>query len=390
MHRIYGTLAATAILGLGLGLSACSSDKVAGGGPSGTEAGNAITAQILTADAKPAGLARVKIIESESIDGTKDAYTAEADENGNVTIEGISKGNYVLEASLDGKAVQVNVDIDGTEALKIDSLRLGNTAKVSGKVDDGSNGIVKVRGMDHSAAVVNGLFDMDSLPAGPLSLVFVPAEKGDTTSSYLKADEGSKEKTSTFASENVYLLLDDFQDSNYQNRFMPAHVYDGGWWYYSINSNGTPLYRTESGQPTLVNEDGNIYIRAGSADGRIGWPTVGVELGKSDKRLCNDISSVDSIAFKFRGTGRITFALIDETMEGDNLRMVVEKDYAIPADWTRLSVPLQENVAKGSSLTCVNQIVWKLVPEASDTLIDLQLDDIQLIGGDRLSIWDRK
>ena len=41
-------------LSMGLGLSACGETKTAGGGPSGTEAGNAITAQILTADKSPA------------------------------------------------------------------------------------------------------------------------------------------------------------------------------------------------------------------------------------------------------------------------------------------------------------------------------------------------
>ena len=42
-------------------LSACSdSDKTAGGGPSGTEAGNAITAQITVAG-QPAAFARVKL-----------------------------------------------------------------------------------------------------------------------------------------------------------------------------------------------------------------------------------------------------------------------------------------------------------------------------------------
>ena len=62
-------------------LSACSdSDKTAGGGPSGTEAGNAITAQITVAG-QPAAFARVKLSESESLDASESEF-AEADSNG--------------------------------------------------------------------------------------------------------------------------------------------------------------------------------------------------------------------------------------------------------------------------------------------------------------------
>ena len=45
-------------LSFGLGLSACGETKTAGGGPSGSEAGNAITAEILTADKTPAASRR--------------------------------------------------------------------------------------------------------------------------------------------------------------------------------------------------------------------------------------------------------------------------------------------------------------------------------------------
>ena len=88
--------AATSFLALsfGLGLSACSETKTAGGGPSGTEAGNAITAQILTAEKSPAALAKVRLMDSEAL-GDEKAYSAEADKNGNVTIEGVEDGRNI-------------------------------------------------------------------------------------------------------------------------------------------------------------------------------------------------------------------------------------------------------------------------------------------------------
>ena len=60
-------LAAFALIGCS------SSTETAGGGPSGTEAGNAITAQIMVAG-KPAAYARVKLTESESLDASKTEF----------------------------------------------------------------------------------------------------------------------------------------------------------------------------------------------------------------------------------------------------------------------------------------------------------------------------
>lgn len=404
VRKSYRTLTAVSVLGLGLGLSACSEDtKTAGGGPSGTEAGNAITAQILTADAKPAVQARVKIIDSESIEGSNGAYTAVADENGKVTIENVASGNYTLEASLEGTALQVNIDvISGNEDFG--SAKLGKTATVSGKVD-GSSGTIKVRGMDHSAPVVDGSFNMDSLPAGPLSLVFVPDQSGDTTSAYVKAGEGSKIEAASFANESVYLLLDDFQDSNYQNRFMPAHVYDGGWWYFDYDSISVDAVVNFKGHlPVLENDEGNISAHVAAKLGEFyiddngvehwPWAVVGVELGKSDKKLCNDISSVDSIAFMTKGSGNIIFTLLDESKEGSS--EILTYEFSAPPEWTRYSLPLKELVFPGHTLSCVNQLAWKLaspsVPPTVDEpspAIDFWIDDIQLIGGDRQSIWEK-
>ena len=83
-------LALVAPIAIGVTLCACGGSEVAGGGPSGTEAGNAITAQIFIANA-PAANARVKLVEQNSLDGQ--GYTATADSNGFVSIEHVAVGN---------------------------------------------------------------------------------------------------------------------------------------------------------------------------------------------------------------------------------------------------------------------------------------------------------
>ena len=130
-------------LSFGLGLSACGDTKTAGGGPSGTEAGNAITAQILTADKTPAALARVRLMDSEGLDSEK-AYSAETDKNGNVTIEGVADGDYTLEAKLDGEALQKLVSVSGAN-VDLEKAQLKKMAAVSGVVGDSVNGVVRVR-----------------------------------------------------------------------------------------------------------------------------------------------------------------------------------------------------------------------------------------------------
>lgn len=379
-------------------LSACSdTDKTAGGGPSGTDAGNAIMAQ-LTVDGQPAAFARVKLSESESLDAADNEFT-KADKNGKVVFENVAEGTYTLEARLDGKALQKEVSVEGSD-VDLGKEALEETVSIAGSVGDGAEGTVKVRGMAHSAKVKDGKFSMDSLPAGPISLVFIPNKKGaDTSSTYMKVIAGESSTASTFAEESRALLLDDFQDSNYQNRFMPARTYDGGWWYFDYNEETVTPKFTDNGSThrfTLESEDGNIVahvaatfgeaVKDSSGETQWPWATVGIELGKSDKSLCNDISSVDSIAFRTKGEGAIVFGLIDETQSS---QIIAQSEFTLGDKWERISIPLADILDPQFSYTCVNQLVWSFKPNNEEKAVNFWLDDIELTGGKRLSIWKR-
>ncbi|WP_290729427.1 hypothetical protein [Fibrobacter sp. UBA3629] len=379
-------------------LSACSNtDKTAGGGPSGTDAGNAIMAQ-LTVNGQPAAFARVKLSESESLDAADNEFT-KADKNGKVVFENVAEGTYTLEARLDGKALQKEVSVEGSD-VDLGKEALEETVSIAGSVGDGAEGTVKVRGMAHSAKVKDGKFSMDSLPAGPISLVFIPNKKGaDTSSTYMKVIAGESSTASTFAEESRALLLDDFQDSNYQNRFMPARTYDGGWWYFDYNEETVTPKFTDNGSShrfSLESEDGNIVahvaatfgeaVKDSSGETQWPWATVGIELGKSDKSLCNDISSVDSIAFRTKGEGAIVFGLIDETQSS---QIIAQSEFTLGDKWERISIPLADILDPQFSYTCVNQLVWSFKPNNEEKTVNFWLDDIELTGGKRLSIWKR-
>lgn len=384
---------------LGISLNACSDSKVAGGGPSGTEAGNAITAQII-ASGTPAAQVTVRLTESESIDSDS-VRTATTDSKGKVSFENVSDGEYILEATMGDKALQKEVVVEG-EDVDLGKGNLEKTVSVSGSVQEKS-GKVKVRGMAHEAEVVDGKFTLDSLPAGPLSLVFIPDDKkNDTSCTYMKVIAGESSTASTFAEESRALLLDDFQDSNYQNRFMPAHTYDGGWWYFDYSAeNVTAEHITDDGEHRFAletDEDGNIAahvvaifgetVKDSSGEKIWPWATVGIELGKSNKALCNDISSVDTVAFKAKGEGAIEFSIIDETQKNGN-QNIAKFEFTLDENWDRISVPLKEILDPQFSYTCVNQIVWSFKPNNEEKKVEFWLDDIKLTGGKRLSIWKR-
>lgn len=416
MSKSYRTLAVTAVLGFGLGLSACSDDKVAGGGPSGTEAGNAITAQILTADKTPAARAKVKLVESASLEGSKDAYTAETDKNGQVVVEGVASGSYILEASLEGKAIQTKVKVSDA-GVDLGTVNLADMATINGFLGYIDEGTIKVRGLDHSAKVVNGEFVLDSLPAGHFDLVYIPNEKAkDTTSTYLKIDAGKESSTSTFANERQALLLDDFEDGNNQHRFGPKYFgpSDGGWWFQSHHSNviidaGTKivvakgdtseyLKMYDDGEQRLLHVTFNFdTLRDTNTDDKgallvYPWANVGVGIGSNDKSICYDLSSVDSISFKVRGTGSYYFIIEDEThkkpTDGNGSITVENKSYGfkeLSDEWETVTVATADIVdeTKGS-LSCVTILTWQFT-----NTVDFWMDDVKLIGGDRQSIWEK-
>ena len=113
-----------------------------------------------------------------------------------------------------------------------------------------------------------------------------------------------------------------------------------------------------------------------------------MELGKSDKALCNDISSVDTIAFRAKGVGAIVFGLIDES-QGNGGQRIAQYEFTLSEKWERTLVPLKDILNPEYSYTCVNQLVWNFKPTNDENTVDIWLDDVELIGGKRLSIWKR-
>lgn len=380
-RSVFKALSTSVLFGVAASFVACSdsNNEVAGGGPSGTEAGNAITAQIMQTGA-PAALARVKLIESESLDGAENAYTANADSNGFVTLENVDKGKYTMEASLDGFAMQVDVNYEG-DATDLGKQNLEKSVYMEKTLTDlgckkcgEANGTIKFRGLDHSAKVVDGKFVVENLPAGELDFVFIPAkgESVDSVSFSVNANPGDSlvfvpsapvEEPKDSAETMASLVIDDFEDGDNLHALAAGYgqtMEGSGMWSLSIGDNmmgnGPISVEPKISEETAANpflaiiekDNGNsqIHFKLDFPDAEYQayppvvdstkpwaanptylfmdssswvsqwWVCLSVKVGKAG--VAYDFSNVDSIAFDAWGNGSAMFELANEAKASDS------------------------------------------------------------------------
>jgi hypothetical protein len=416
-------------IAIGFSLCACGSENVAGGGPSGTEAGNAITAQILIADA-PAANARVKLVEQASLDGQ--GYIATANENGVVTIENVAVGNYTLEASFNESAIQLPVSVQNlNDTVALGKQTLQRAVYVGGSIENfitGSTsdkfknmtGYVKFRGLDHAAIVTNGKFEVFGLPAGKLDMVILPSgTKHDTVDVAFKAAAGDslttlKPKTQPpqdttkkdTVQKNMTLLIEDFEDGDNHNLLAPEYTSGGfgGSWALSFNPsyvffNITPELTPQTAfNPFLavIQDDGNggkeVYFEAGFPDTSVykqQYLCFGMNIGNLGWSY--DLSSVDSIAFDAWGKGSGEIQISDEN------RKVQNTSSAVPV-YTAGKYPIELTEKKKRYKIAFADILPKEEDRKSvSTLaivfhadVELHFDNLEFIGKDLMDIWKTK
>jgi len=416
-------------IAIGFSLCACGSENVAGGGPSGTEAGNAITAQIVIADA-PAANARVKLVEQTSLDGQ--GYIATANENGVVTIENVAVGNYTLEASFNESAIQLPVSVQNlNDTVALGKQTLQRAVYVGGSIENfitGSTsdkfknmtGYVKFRGLDHAAIVTNGKFEVFGLPAGKLDMVILPSgTKHDTLDVAFKAAAGDslttlKPKTQPpqdttkkdTVQKNMTLLIEDFEDGDNHNLLAPEYTSGGfgGSWALSSNPNFMffnilpELTPQTAFNPFLavIQDDGNggkeVHFEAGFPDTSVykqQYLCLGMYIGNLGWSY--DLSSVDSIAFDAWGKGSGEIQISDEN------RKVQNTSSAIPV-YTAGKYPIELTKNKKRYKIAFADILPNEEDRKSvSTLaivfhadVELHFDNLEFIGKDLMDIWKTK
>lgn len=409
-------------IAIGFSLCACGSENVAGGGPSGTEAGNAITAQILIANA-PAANARVKLVEHNSLNGIEGGYTATANDSGFVTIEKVPVGNYTMEATLNESAVQWPVDIKDTiNDVNLGAHSLQKSVYIGGSIANfvadsisenfkNMTGVLKFRGLDHSATIKDGKFEVKGLPAGKLNLVFIPESAADTVYVPVATNAGDsittlKPTPQDSTPKNERLLIDDFEDGD-NLHLLSNSLFIGNWALHSATLlNPTipepdkilidPEYdpTTFNGHPFLLilqkSEDGGKEVHVSfdfpDSSNSLLWAFIRVDIGTSKGTY--DFSSVDSIAFDAWGSGNAEIQIVDESRiditTGYGLT-IGKYPITLPEKKTKLQFAFADLVPKEEDRKRVSSINIVFHDDA-----ELHFDNLEFIGKDLLNIWKTK
>ena len=151
-----------------LALAACGG-SLAGG--SGTETGNALTVLARTASGTPAAGAIVEAWPAEQIpaaQGTIPTSRDTTDATGTAKLE-LSAGSWSVLVHQGATAFRLRTQAEGEV---IDTLR--SMARLSGTIQGGGGARIALVGLGRSVLCdSNGLFLLDSLPSGPLSLAVV-------------------------------------------------------------------------------------------------------------------------------------------------------------------------------------------------------------------------
>lgn len=399
---------------IGFLLCACGSDNVAGGGPSGTEAGNAITAQILIANA-PAANARVKLVEHNSLDGQ--GYTATANDSGYVTIENVAIGSYTMEASLNESALQLPVDVKDTVSdVALGQQNLQKSVFIGGSIADfiddttesikNMNGFVKFRGLDHSAAITNGKFEIFGLPAGHLNMVIIPTETADTVKVSVETDAGDSVTTlkpTAPESENETLLIEDFEDGNNLHLYS-SNFFEGDWNMMTIttvipvpDSEKIKIYpelpKDYQQHPFLLliqdseygGKEVHVQFDVPDTHNYTPWEFIKMNIGNSVGIY--DLSSVDSIAFDAWGSGIAEIQVIDETRKDKDFNSYTSGKFPfiLPSQKTTHKFAWADIVPNEDDRKRVTSISLVFHDDA-----ELYFDNLKFIGKDLQNIWKVK
>jgi hypothetical protein len=426
-------LALVAPIAIGVTLCACGSENVAGGGPSGTEAGNAITAQIFIADA-PAANARVKLVEQASLDGN--GFIATANENGVVIIKEVPIGDYTMEASLNESSVQLPVSVQNLDdTVELGKQTLQKSVYIGGSVSDfitdstsesfkNATGFVKFRGLDHSAIISNGKFEAFGLPAGKLDMVILPNAKHDTVNVSIKAKAGDslttlKPKTQPTPQDtakkdtvqkNSSIMIDDFEDGDNIHLLaseIPYFNYSMGSWNLTTatlsqamipfspsipDSEKIAVYpewpADLNGHPfKLVIQDSKeggkeVHVTFDFPD-TASYPLYAViTMSIGNYGYSYDLSSVDSIAFDAWGSGETEIQITSNPHYVSKTSGTLP--VTLPKNKTKLKYAWADLVPSEEDRKSVTTITFAFHDDA-----EIHLDNVEFIGKDLMNIWKK-
>ena len=277
------------------------------------------------------------------------------------------------------------------------------------------NGFVKFRGLDHSAAITNGKFEIFGLPAGHLNMVIIPTETADTVKVSVETDAGDSVTTlkpTAPESENETLLIDDFEDGDFYHRLAPEYtnfIFGGGQWAINtdpgiINNDSVPgsfkitpvaTYTPFGGSPftAVIQDDGNggkeVHFTIEFPDTstyKQASAIVKVDIGNSG--VSYDLSPIDTIAFEAWGQGTADFVIIDATLKDVDASLggaafTIGKTFMeLTQEKKKYKFALADIVPNEETRKSATTIGLVFHSDA-----ELHFDNLEFIGNDLLNIW---
>jgi hypothetical protein len=295
----------------------------------------------------------------------------------------------------------------------------GSIADFIGNTDESiknMNGFVKFRGLDHSAAITNGKFEIFGLPAGHLNMVIIPTETADTVKVSVETDAGDSITTlkpKTPEPEKETLLIDDFEDGDFYHRLAPEYTNFifgsfGGQW--AINTD--PVFINDSSNPAsftitptasyanfgspfvaVIQDDGNggkeVHFTIEFPDTsayKQASAIVKVDIGNSG--VSYDLTPIDTIAFEAWGQGTADFVIIDATLKdvdaslGGAAFTIGKSSMELTQDKKKYKFALADIVPNEETRKSATTIGLVFHSDA-----ELHFDNLEFIGNDLLNIW---
>lgn len=352
-------------------------DRHAGGGPSGTEAGNALTLALYQVDGTPAAKIQVSVRDANyGVDSTANFLRHfTSDEKGCLKLDSLPVGRYLLEAMLDSAGLWLPISMDSTQKdLGKDTLRpLGSISGIV-PVDHGVGTFIFPGTDRRMQPKTDGSYSESRIPAGPVRIVWL-RESVDPVESYIHVLPNMDMTPPIWNNiDTDHLLLDDFNDSNSQHSYGPW--FGEGWWWITA-SEGVGISPGWDHFPSGYDPLHRAFVHfsasfdTGATDA---WLDLGVQIGLNSRGY--NLEEVDSLAFEMRGGGNLHIFLRD--FQGD---FTADLDYVIaaPNEWTRFSIPLDSIRTERKNIRAIS---WVVIQGA-----DISFDNVELIGATKNEIW---
>lgn len=344
-----------------------------------SETENEVALSIMLPDGRPASQARVTLFDRENYDSliaqgeNTQLDQASTDSKGRVTL--LYKGNP--------RRVGVLAQTSGFAVLSPDSLSANSTlhmqiaGAISGHTDAVPGSKVILDGTSLSALVdTAGNYSFTDVPQGTFAILMQASQSAPvfagTAQIYPSFDQQQDLTSDGF-------LVDDFDDGD----SLPAIAAFGAgnlWYLYSDNAGTTFL-------PTGI--DTRITLGMGETDAWRGksftlqtmltnsikdaYGSLACQLGRDQGRNRVDLREMDSVTLYVKGSGQIrlifTTDYIHTQYDSTQAYADLGAKILLPAEWTRISIPIEDLLPPEDSKPYADGLRWKDVAQSVDLLV---------------------